>query len=80
MLVKVTQLVSGRAPKVHSLNHSATLPPELKRTRNGRRDQRGKPKDLETLVRTWNQPDLCASPSASCPAMPDSLASFVGRC
>lgn len=80
MLVKVTQLVSGRAPKLYSLIHSATLPPELKRKRNGRRDQRGKPKDLETLVRTWDQPELCASPSASCPAMPDSLGSFMGRC
>lgn len=80
MLVKVTQLVSGRAPKLYPLNHSASLPPELKRKINGRRDQRGKPRDLETLVRTWDQPELCASPSASCPSTPDSLDSFMGRC
>lgn len=62
MLVKVTQLVSGRAPKLYPLNHSASLPPELKRKINGRRDKKGKPRDLEMLVRTWDQPELLLLP------------------
>lgn len=44
MLVKVTQLVSGRAPKLYSLIHSATLPPEFKK----------KKKEMEEEIRGAN--------------------------
>lgn len=58
MLVKVTQLVSGRAPKIYALNHSATLPPELK-GKEIEGEVRGTNRRCGDLVRTLDQLELC---------------------